>query len=64
MVQMEKRKSLDEPPVGRFFDTRATDKENRSAGDAQSIKCVSDRETLSSAKRVSLRSQCIEQLEK
>jgi len=59
MVQMEKHKSFDEPPVGRFFDTKATDKENRSASDAQSIKHVS-----SPAKRVSLRTQCIEQLEK
>ena len=64
MVQKEKHKSLDEPPVSQFFDTKATDKENRSASDAQSIKRVSDRETLSPAKRVSLRSQCIEQLEK
>ena len=64
MVQMEKHHSLDEPPAGRFFNTKAADKENRSGSEVQSAKLASDRETLSPAKRVSLRSQCIEQLEK
>jgi len=64
LVQMEKDKSLDKPPVGRFFHTKATDKENRYGSDVQSIKCETERERLSPAKRVSLQSQCIERLEK
>ena len=54
MVQMEKHQSLDEPPAGRFFNTKVADKENRSGSEVQSVKRVSDQEILSPAKRVLL----------
>ena len=54
MIQMGKHTSLDEPPGGRFF--KSVTKVSSDDASAKSV--------MSPAKRVSLRTQCIEQLEK
>ena len=57
MIQMQKHTSLEEPPPGRFFKTTRIESDNTSASKVSSV-------VMSPIKRLSLRSQCIEQLEK
>ena len=61
MIQMEKHASLEEPPPGRFFKMKTIEVES---SNTSASKLSSDKVIMSPTKRLSLRSQCIEQLEK
>ena len=61
MVQMQKHTSLEEPPSGRFFKTQS---ERKGGEEESTTRSAPDPTALSSAKRVTLRTQCIEQLER
>ena len=62
MIQMQKHVSVEEPPSGRFFKKTTTETESSTTS---ASKLSSDKTAvMSPTKRLSLRSQCIEQLEK
>ena len=63
MVQMRKHTSLEEPPNGRFFKTQSHG-EKKELEQESSTRSVPEPIVLSPAKRVTLRTQCIEQLER
>lgn len=67
MVQMNKHTSLEEPPTGRFFKTQNESKTSESSKKITEVPATqtsTDPTVLSPAKRVTLRTQCIEQLER
>ena len=61
LIQMDKHASLEEPPTGRFFNKSSTEVESSNTPTTTTRVCPS---ALSPTKRLALRSQCIEQLEK
>ena len=67
MVQMQKHTSLEEPPTGRFFKT-SRDSTKVKINETLEVACTTliptQPASLSPTKRVTLRTQCIEQIER
>ena len=69
MIQLDKHSSLENPPVGRFFKSPNQNKSSESSATATgetiaATQSPAEPTVLSPAKRVTLRTQCIEQLER
>ena len=64
MVQMQKHTSLEEPHSGRFFKTQKSTKQEATPETSVTTECKASIASLSPVERLTLHTQCIEQLER